>query len=66
MKTRKITSRKKNEKNKISVVIETDKDNETLIEKIIKKAICKINRLLNGKLSFQVLVIRPNDKHQEA
>lgn len=65
MKTRKITSRKKNEKNKISVVIETNEADAEQLEKVMRKAIHKMNRLVNRKLSFQVLVIHPNSKNLE-
>lgn len=65
MKARKFISRKQNEKNKISIVIETSEITAGRFREEIRKAIRKLNRLVDGKLSFQVLVIYPDDKHQE-
>lgn len=65
MKARKFVSREQNERNKVSIVIETNEADAEQLEKVMRKAIRKMNRLVNGKLSFQVLVIHPNSKNLE-
>lgn len=65
MKVRKRVSQKQNEENKVNIVIETSEINAKRFEEEMKKAIRKMNRLVNGKLSFQVLVIYPNCKNLE-
>ena len=62
---KKFSSRKKNEKNKVSVVIETDEANVEKFQKEARKAIRKMNRLVGGKLSFQVVITNPDSKNQE-
>lgn len=52
---KKIRSRKR-KRNEITIILETEEDNYELVEREIKKAIRKLNHLLEDGLSFKILI----------
>lgn len=54
---------RKNKKNKVTIILEMgSRESTELLEKEIKKAVHHWNRLLSKKMSFKILIIKP-DSH---